>query len=63
MIFHMVRTSRIRPWLELGWIDAGPAHLPGWNLIKWPAPGVAVAPFEAVLAASYSTSRETNPAN
>jgi hypothetical protein len=45
-----VRQSEIEPWLALGWIDCGPSHLPGWCLLTWEAPGIAVAPFSAYLA-------------
>ncbi|MBR0693642.1 hypothetical protein [Bradyrhizobium lablabi] len=47
-LFHMVRNAEIGPWLDLGWIDAGPAHLSGWKRLIWSHDGPAVAPFEAV---------------
>lgn len=59
MIFHMVRTSEIQPWLEVGWDYWGASHLRGWCILQWTAPDTAVAPFSSYLA-EYQPPRETN---
>ncbi len=50
MIFHMIRTSEIQPWLDLGWVDSGRTHLQSWTILIWERSDMAVAPFSAYQA-------------